>query len=111
MMATYQFRAKDGEVIERVFSMHNAPKVGAVIRCHGKRFSRIPSWGAAHPKDERHVCYTLPRLWQEPSLAKVWSKFDERGHMVCEGKRDRIELQARMNARDGHVTGYTWDDC
>lgn len=42
-MAIYQFRADDGEVVERVFPMSAAPPLGAVIEQDGKRYRRILS--------------------------------------------------------------------
>ena len=107
-MATYVFQAADGSVIEREYSMHDAPPVGKKIEYAGKRYKRVYTAPTPDVKEERHVCYSLPRAWQEKEFAGLWNKWDERGHAVCEGKRDRQELQARMKAHPKY-SHYTWD--
>jgi hypothetical protein len=59
-------------------------------------------------KEHRHVAYQLPRLWQKPELAKIWDKFSPQGHILCEGKRDVQELEARLAHQDGYMSGYRY---
>jgi hypothetical protein len=106
-MPTYEFRSKDGLVVERVYPMSTVPRR---IRIDGKAFTRQIGAGLnGIVREHRHIAYSLPRLWQEPELAKVWGKFDDRGHIVCEGKRDVDNLQARLADRGGYKAGYTYD--
>ena len=42
-MATYEFRAGDGSVIERDYPMCKAPPLGRVVRANGKVYRRIMS--------------------------------------------------------------------
>lgn len=106
-MPTYDFVAKNGERIERVYPMSTVPRR---IRVGGKTFVRQIGAGLnGIVREHRHVAYSLPRKWQEPWVGKVWDKFDDRGHIVCEGKRDVENLQARLADRDGYASTYRYD--
>ena len=74
-MATYVFRAADGEVVERHYPMKSAPPLGKSIRVNGKAFRRIlslPANGTAYDSD----CYpkvskTLPQLAAGAAVERV----------------------------------------
>lgn len=107
-MPTYEFRAKNGEVVERVYPMSTVPRR---IRVGGKTFVRQIGAGLnAVVREHRHVAYTLPRKWQEPWVGQVWDKFDDQGRIVCEGKRDVKNLEARLADRGGYTGGFRYDD-
>ncbi len=42
-MATYQFQAEDGEIVEREIPMKDAPDFGTIVTVDGKDYARIIS--------------------------------------------------------------------
>lgn len=40
-MPIYSFQAEDGEIIDRVYSMAEAPSIGSVLEVDGKAFKRV----------------------------------------------------------------------
>ena len=61
-MAVYQFRAADGEIVERVYPMSKAPDLGKKIKVRGKVFKRILSTGTGvQPVWKPYVSRRLPR--------------------------------------------------
>ena len=54
-----------------------------------------------HAPDFRSVAHSLPR--GKDGLNKFWDKFDDRDRAVCTSKKDRVELEARLEGR------YKWD--
>jgi hypothetical protein len=112
-MAVYQFRSKDGWFIEREYAAIDVPD--SIVDDGVMYFAQFgPTPGQGVPsqinRHERHIAYTLPRRWQDKDLARMWGKWDERGHVVCEGKRDRVELQARLRASSNPLHHqYVWD--
>jgi hypothetical protein len=54
-----------------------------------------------HAPDFRSVAHSLPR--KEDGMGAFWGKFDDRGRAVCTSKKDRVELEARLEGR------YKWD--
>jgi hypothetical protein len=109
----YEFKSEAGQTVEREFDAVDVPdeiEVDGVL--YRAQFWTGEGVGiqAQVNKHERHVAYTLPRAWQDPTLRQLWSKFDERGHVVCEGKRDRVELAARLRSSpDPKHHQYAWD--
>lgn len=108
---TYNFVDCDGAVIRRAFWDNEVPQAithagrDYLLDLEETRHSRAPT---GIVKEYRHVAYQLPRLWQQPELAQIWDKFSPQGHILCEGKRDVQELEARLADRGGYVSGYRY---
>lgn len=107
----YNFVDLSGAVIRRAFWDDELPQA---ITHEGREYlldleeNRAPQAPAGIVKEHRHIAYQLPRLWQKPELAQVWDKFSPQGHILCEGKRDVQELEARLADQGGYMAGYRY---
>ena len=58
----YEFQSDDGEVIERMFSMANAPDLGKKIVVKGKTYKRVLSGAIELIREFKpYVCYSKPK--------------------------------------------------
>lgn len=100
----YTFQARDGSTVERSYSMHDAPKIGARIRVNGKTYRRVIEGSqqiAVEQNSYRHSLWALTK----DQAKKYCKEFDQYGHGVARDRREIESIQSRMHA-DGVPMGY-----
>ena len=97
-MPTYPYEAEDGERIEIVAEMRNAP--GDLITRDGKMFKRVYAEIQVVTKEKatpgRIGSRSLPRWWP------FHNRYDEKGRCLFENKRERDEAHAKA-AHEGEI--------
>ncbi len=105
-MPEYEFIRANGDVVQKFFSMADAPEIGATVEIDGEPARRLPPrLAGASVKNYEHVSYSIPRnCVHAPRL-------DDKGRAVFQSKRELKETIAKMNA-DPSWGGrqYHWDD-
>lgn len=105
----YQFQADDGEVIERNYSMKEAPELGQAIEVDGKVFRRILSMPASaglgeyDGNDYPRVSHAMPRFLE--GAEHVTEPGKNYGKVIIESAQQARELCRRHGfTREYHHT-------
>ncbi len=107
-MATYEYRAKDGELITVERPMTRAPRIGSTLTRNGKTYRRIPSsntQGQVQP-DLHFVSRSLPRAPKHDSPWREYhNDFDAQGRPRFSSRHQVEEAVAKHNwAEDTEMT-------
>ena len=92
----YEFKAKDGEVIDRQYPMSEAPELGTKIKVEGKVFVRMIS------TDIEVVEEFIPYVARSKPKGLPGCRVDKKsGHSVIENKKQEREI--------ARVRGEVWN--
>ena len=90
----YEFRAEDGEVIEKFYNMKNCPDIGKKITVKGMKYTRILCSGITRIAEFKpYKSITLPRN------AKGF-KTDKDGTPIVESRRQEQEYVKRERVKN-----------
>ena len=105
-MPMYEFRlVKTGRVVERFFTMTDAPSIGSKVKVTGGMAIRLPARTMTQVKEYEHTSLTLPKNCPHAP------RHDKAGRCQIKGKKELRETMAKVNA-DPSLTGggkkYEW---
>lgn len=94
-MATYLFKSDSGEIIERCFSMKDAPPIGSEIVVEGQVFRRVFSADVGAAQIAR-VTHQYPFVSRSlPYGENLGCKRDHKGRQIIASQRQEREVLAR----------------
>lgn len=95
-MPIYEFQSEDGEVIERVHPMREAPPIDSVIEVDGKKYKRIASGGVS-VEAAKVNCNKYPYFSMRHGAFMPGAKHDKQGRSFIESPTHEREWMAKNN--------------